>query len=132
MFKRFGIAVVVVAIFFGLALVPQVEAGYGHVFKTGDGKWDGNVKTTSTYNMAEVVLYNLKPNVKASTLKVRLCSRSTGNCTNYKTVGDFEGAYLVSFSYLKPATYDVDVAYTGSGSVSGKLDAIAGREIQKN
>lgn len=114
-----GSLVLSMAILFGFSGVASANSFDWVAFQTEDGKWDGNLITT-TYSQPNVEVHlgaygSLAPYtlggtpVDGQTLRVRLCNSSTGACTSYKYFGGSEDVYSIVFTGMKPATYRLDI-----------------------
>ncbi|OYD08475.1 hypothetical protein [Paludifilum halophilum] len=122
MLKRLGLTMIAVVAFFAVVITPQSEIfaeGWQYDFQTEDGKWDGYFETASGYNNVQIQLFSVSPEVSPSNLMVRLCNRSSGNCTSYKTFGNGYLAHFTNMVY--PASFNVDIIDTVSGSVKGGI-----------
>ncbi|WP_440604126.1 hypothetical protein [Bacillus sp. GB_SG_008] len=116
------------------------KATYGgtfYSFVTEDGEYDGAswVPNTGQNIMIRLVdLHSINKNSgyktpiysNPSMLQVRLCSKSTGNCTVYKPFywGSFKGTsgYFASFTNMKAGNYQIDIIDSWSSyRFSGEL-----------
>ncbi|SDW38388.1 hypothetical protein SAMN05444487_10315 [Marininema mesophilum] len=91
--RKMAILFVALFTFMVVSAVPAyADKDYGQrYFKTEDGKYDHKFKTTSLDNHVQVAVYEIKKvkkstgkksNGSRSSLDVRLCNSSSGNCTS--------------------------------------------------
>ncbi|SDW32017.1 hypothetical protein SAMN05444487_102241 [Marininema mesophilum] len=113
--RKMAILFVALFTFMVVSAVPAYAAtDYGNnYFKTEDGKYDHTFKATSSEKNVQVYAFEIKK-VKISTgeksdgssssLDVRLCNSSSGNCTSWKNL-----SMAVQFTDMKPGTYYADI-----------------------
>ncbi|OYD06803.1 M23 family metallopeptidase [Paludifilum halophilum] len=103
------------------------NGGSGHWFNTHDGAWDGTVTTTSSNSNVDITLNSGEFTAsQAKEMKVRLCSQSTGNCTQYQYFGgsvQSKNSYNTYFTNMKPATYNLDIWAPSERSGHVKINA---------
>ncbi|SDW64131.1 hypothetical protein SAMN05444487_10512 [Marininema mesophilum] len=131
--RKMAILFVALFTFMVVSAVPAYADNFfgWKYFKTEDGKYEHTFKTTNSYKNVGVDVSEIKKvkkstgtksNGSPSSLNVRLCSSSSGNCTSWKNLST--GA--VDFTDMKVGTYYVDIrdkyaSYYYSGYVSGFL-----------
>ncbi|PTM59536.1 M23 family metallopeptidase [Desmospora activa] len=105
--------------------LPYLENNNGgrQWFSTGDTAWDGRITTTSSKSNVDITLDqgDFSAN-EAEQMRVRLCSTSTGNCTEYQYFGgpvQSNNRFNTYFTNMKPATYNLDIRapFTAVGHV---------------
>ncbi|PZN10458.1 MAG: hypothetical protein DIU69_07080 [Bacillota bacterium] len=143
MLKKLAIALGMLALVFGVVGVFGSGASAHHQrghfgpakWRTEDGKYELTLRTTSAERNVWVQIwdvYRVNHRTKRATqrldyssLFVRLCSASTGNCTSFKKFNGSDGETgAVKFTKMIPGTYRVDIVDSRTDYYyRGRIDA---------